>query len=165
MARSAGRDVPAAVLAVAAFVGGTFALLRVHPAWVDALPGTGAGYAVAVLVVAHLPGLALGLALGSLGPGRPPMWWQVLAAVTAFWYFTLLVTTVDLRNGGMGPLESRLAYDRFEPAASAARAAAVGALLCAFVVDAARRRARWLLAVPVCVVAPFLLLARDVLVG
>lgn len=165
MARGGVGDGPAVVLAVAVIAGGTVALQRVHPAWVDALPGSGAGYAVAVLAVAHLPGLAVAALLGWLGPGRPPTWWQALAALAAFWYLTLAVTSFDLKGGGVGVLESRVGYERFAAAEPAARAAALGALLSAFALDAARRRARWLLAVPALVVAPFLVLARDLLAG
>lgn len=163
--RRSTSDGVAVVLAAAGIAATTWLLLQVHPMWTDALPGSGGGYATAVLVVAHLPGLALVLVMGSLGPGRLPMWWQGAAALVAFWYLVLVVTTFDLKSGGIGSLESALGYERFAAAAPAARAAGVGALLSAFALEAARTRRRWLLAVPVLVVAPYLLLARDVLVG
>jgi hypothetical protein len=156
------RDTAAIALVVAGLVGAVFVVGEVVPPMVGALPGTGAAYAVAVLVLAHLPGLALAVAFWRR-PRRKPSWWDPVAALVIAWYVVLLIPTFDLRSGSMGALEEQVGWDRYDAASAAIRAACVGAALAACVLGAARRRRAWLLATPVVVIGPFIVLARDAL--
>lgn len=136
-----GRSGPggvAVVLTIAAVLVGWVWLAESHVAWVDGLPGTGAAYAAGVLAVAQLPTLLLAAAYvgwrATGGSRSVPTWWQWAAALVGFWHVTLVIATVDRKDGRMGVMERGMDPERFDVASTTLRVSCLVFLLAVLVV-------------------------------